>query len=209
VSRVTDEPGFGKETHSTYEPLPEEILARRVTDPHTPPDSAGAPDVSTLVKTIRNGIPDDYRGPDPNDLDGEKWGPDPEVLAALDDLAATAREAEKRAGDSHEVMVRVWADRDRLDRRVAELEQELAETKGEAEKALNNAAIFIADWRNRVAELEAALEDAERRLVELDVHAASGDSVDDIRAARQVEKQLALQIRLAIRSVLAEDGGGA
>ena len=34
--------------------------------------------VDTLVETVREGIPDDYLGPDPNDpMAGEKWGRTP------------------------------------------------------------------------------------------------------------------------------------
>ena len=41
------------------------------------------PDLQEKVDVIEEAISFDYLGPDPNDLDGEKWGQSPEALAAL------------------------------------------------------------------------------------------------------------------------------
>jgi glycyl-tRNA synthetase beta subunit len=53
--------------------------------------------VTDDIATLREGIPDDYLGPNPNDpTAGEKWGPNPEVIAALDRVAARLAQAEQR-----------------------------------------------------------------------------------------------------------------
>jgi hypothetical protein len=42
----------------------------------------GLPERNPL-EVLREHLPTDYLGPDPNDMDGEKWGQHPEALTAL------------------------------------------------------------------------------------------------------------------------------
>ena len=56
-------------------------------------------DPAKLADTVREHLPTDYLGPDPNDMDGEKWGQHPEALAALDALVARLGEAQARVAE--------------------------------------------------------------------------------------------------------------
>ena len=46
------------------------------------------------LQVLREHLPTDYLGPDPNDLDGEKWGQHPEALAALAQVQALVEAAQ-------------------------------------------------------------------------------------------------------------------
>jgi len=51
------------------------------------------------TNTLREHLPTDYLGPDRNDMDGERWGQQPEALAALA-LVEAALDAAARAEDA-------------------------------------------------------------------------------------------------------------
>jgi hypothetical protein len=77
------------------------------------------------ANTIREALAEDYLGPDPQDpMAGEKWGPNPAALAALDALLAQAETAERLRVDYDDLKLRRNASKERAE--AAEAERDAA-----------------------------------------------------------------------------------
>jgi hypothetical protein len=175
--------------------------------------TAGTVNVDTLVKQIARGIENN-----PTNWDGTRSSLAANACAALSDLAARAREvddwpvwrARAESAEADRDRLRVWLDeahkdtlfvkqeRDRLARRVAELEQE-REASAASEYWVPRHRLESAD--RRVAELEAALRD---EILTIDRWDATIGQPPDPPSADEV----LFAVRDRLRA-LAGDGGGA